>query len=147
MRSFLKIVLAISVCIISTTLFAQTNKIEKKPVPHKTEVEGEVFEIFDVSQKALFPGGEDSLQQFIATHITYPPLAITSGTQGTVNVVFIVDNNGNVKDVAILGKPKGDGLDEAAINVIKLTSGMWTPAKIRDRSVNMRFRIPIAFRL
>jgi protein TonB len=116
-------------------------------VPHKTEVEGEVFEIFDVSQKALFPGGEDSLQQFIATHITYPPLAITSGTQGTVNVVFIVDNNGNVKDVAILGKPKGDGLDEAAINVIKLTSGMWTPAKIRDRSVNMRFRIPIAFRL
>jgi len=143
-RTFFTLILA---CVLSTILFAQTKKIEKKPVPNKVEVEGPVFEIFDVSQKAVFPGGDEGLQRFIAENIKYPVIALKNDTQGTINVMFIVDTKGKVKDVVILGKAKGDGLDEEAMRVIKLTSGMWKPAMQRDKPVNMRFRIPIKFQI
>ena len=143
-RTFFTLILA---CVLSTILFAQTKKIEKKPVPNKVEVEGPVFEIFDVSQKAVFPGGDEGLQRFIAENIKYPVIALKNNTQGTINVMFIVDTKGKVKNVEILGKAKGDGLDEEAMRVIKLTSGMWKPAMQRDKPVNMRFRIPIKFQI
>ncbi len=136
-----------SFCVQAQNTVNPHKKIEKKPVPDKVEVEGPVFEIFDVSQKAIFPGGEEGLQRFIAENIKYPAIALKNETQGTINVMFVVDRKGNVKDVVILGKKKGDGLDEEAMRVIKLTSGMWKPAMQRDKLVNMRFRIPIKFQL
>lgn len=111
------------------------------------EIDGEVFEIFDVSSKADFPGGYDSLNAYIASNIIYPPSAIEKGIEGTVNVVFVVRKDGTLTNVTILGTPKNTLLEAEAIRVIKSTSGMWIPAKQRDKNVNMRFRIPIKFQL
>jgi protein TonB len=119
-------------------------KEEKQDEPEETN---EVFEIFDVSEKAEFPGGEEGLQKFIAENITFPPMALENDQQGTVNIMFIVDKNGNVKDIAVLGSKKGFGLDEEAMRVINKTSGKWKPAKQRDKAVNMRFRIPVKFQI
>jgi len=111
------------------------------------EETNEVFEIFDVSEKASFPGGDAGFQRFIAENITFPPMALENDIQGTVNVMFVVDKTGKVKDVAILGRKRGFGLEDEAIRVIKMTSGRWIPAKQRDKSVNMRFRIPVKFQI
>ena len=134
-------------------------EIEENEIDQDTEIEeyeqeeeepeetNEVFEIFDVSEKASFHGGDEGLQRFIAENITYPPMALENDMQGTVNVMFVVDKAGRVKDVAILGSKKGFGLEKEAIRVIKLTSGQWSPAKQRDKAVNMRFRIPVKFQI
>ena len=134
-------------------------EIEENEIDQDTEIEAyeqddeepeetnEVFEIFDVSEKASFRGGDEGLQRFIAENITYPPMALENDMQGTVNVMFVVDKNGKVKDVAIPGSTKGFGLEKEAIRVIKLTSGQWSPAKQRDKAVNMRFRIPVKFQI
>jgi protein TonB len=117
---------------------------EEEEAPEETD---EVFEIFDVSEKAEFPGGDEGLQRFIAENITYPPMALENDMQGTINVMFIVDRSGKVKDIAILGSKKGFGLEEEAMRVIRLTSGQWKPAKQRDKPVSMRFRIPVKFQI
>ncbi|MDG2455542.1 MAG: energy transducer TonB [Bacteroidia bacterium] len=134
-------------------------EIEENEIDQDTEIEdyeqeeeepeetNEVFEIFDVSEKASFRGGDEGLQRFIAENITYPPMALENDMQGTVNVMFVVDKNGRVKDIAILGSTKGFGLEKEAMRVIKLTSGQWSPAKQRDKAVNMRFRIPVKFQI
>ena len=74
-------------------------------------------------------------------------MALENDMQGTINVMFVVDKAGRVKDIAILGGKKGFGLEEEAMRVIKMTSGKWKPAKQRDKSVNMRFRIPVKFQI
>ena len=134
-------------------------EIEENEIDQDTEIEdyeqeeeepeetNEVFEIFDVSEKASFRGGDEGLQRFIAENITYPPMALENDMQGTVNVMFVVDKNGRVKDIAILGSTKGFGLEKEAMRVIKLTSGQWSPAKQRDKAVNKRFRIPVKFQI
>ena len=111
------------------------------------EETNEVLEIFDVSEKAEFPGGEDGLRRFISENMNYPEMAVDADISGTVNVVFVVTKDGRIRDVGILGARKGFGLEEEAIRVIKLTSGKWKPAKQRDRTVNMRFRMPVKFQL
>ncbi len=142
-----KILLAASLCIVSTSLFAQTKKIEKKRVSQKANSEDTVIEVFNITQKAIFPDGEYGLQRFISENLKYPELALKNKTQGTVHVMFVVDVNGRVKDAVIIGEPQSDGLDEEAIRIVKSTSGMWTPAKQGNKPVDMRFRIPIDFRL
>lgn len=111
------------------------------------EETNEVFEIFDVSEKATFPGGEEGLQRYLAENTTFPTMALENDQQGTVNVMFVVDKQGRVKNIQILGSKKGFGLEDEAIRVIKSTSGMWKPAKQRDKAVNMRFRIPVKFQI
>ena len=125
----------------------EMEEYEQEEEEEEPEETNEVFEIFDVSEKAAFPGGDEGLQRFIAENITYPPMALENDMQGTVNVMFVVDKAGRVKDVAILGGKKGFGLEKEAMRVIKLTSGKWKPAKQRDKSVNMRFRIPVKFQI
>lgn len=126
------------------TEMEEYEQAEEEEEPEETN---EVFEIFDVSEKAVFPGGDEGLQRFIAENITYPPMALENDMQGTVNVMFVVTKKGDVKDIAILGSKKGFGLEEEAMRVIKKTSGMWKAAKQRDRSVDMRFRIPVKFQI
>lgn len=117
---------------------------EEDDEPEETN---EIFEMFDVAEKASFRGSDDALQRFIAENITYPPMALENDMQGTVNLMFVVDKTGKVKDIQILGNKKGFGLEEEAIRVLKLTSGSWSPAKQRDKPVNMRFRIPVKFQI
>lgn len=106
-----------------------------------------VFEIFDVAQKAEFPGGDEGLQRFIAENVQYPPKALETEAQGTINVMFVVRRDGTVTDIKIMGGRKNKYLEAEAIRVIQSTSGMWKPAMQRDKPVNMRFRIPIKFQI
>ncbi|MFY0643288.1 MAG: energy transducer TonB [Bacteroidia bacterium] len=105
----------------------------------------EVFEMFDVQQKASFGNNEDSIYLFIAQNTKYPNIALENNIQGTVMLSFIVDHHGEVKDIKVLSSELGFGLEQEAIRVISLTSGHWNPALMRDRPVSMRFRLPVKF--
>lgn len=141
-----KILFAIVMAFVSSSGYAQEEVIVKAEAA-ENEKDQAVYEIFDVSKRAEFPGGDEGLNLFIAEHIIYPQEALDTGAQGTVNLMFIVNKDGSVSDLTILGDKKGFGLDEEAMRVIKLTSGMWKPALQRDKAVRMRFRIPLKFQL
>ena len=133
--------------IMETEVDQETEMEEYEAKEEELEETDEILEIFDVSEKAEFPGGEEGLQKFIAENISYPAMALENDQQGTVNVMFVIDKAGLVKDIAILGSKKGFGLEEEAMRVIKLTSGKWRSAKQRDKPVSMRFRIPVKFQI
>jgi len=112
------------------------------------EAKESVFEVFDVSQKAEFPGGDEGLQRFLAENITFPTEALENEYQGTVMLIFVINKKGNVVDAEIMNKGVcHKSLEQEALRVIKSTSGMWKPAIQRDKEVNMRFRLPVKFQI
>jgi protein TonB len=104
------------------------------------------FAFFEVQEKAQFPGGDDSLMRFVGTKIEYPPMAMDQNIQGTVVVSFVVKSDGSVANVDVVSQHLlGYGCEEAAMRVVKLTSGMWKPATIRDKAVSMKCTLPVKF--
>lgn len=135
MKKIISTITFLMICLIS---FGQTDSENKE----------EVFEMYDVSRVAEFiDGGEEGLMNFIAANTQYPKEAQKDSISGVVFLVFVVDTTGQVTDVQTMNKKIGYGLEEEAIRVLKLTSGMWIPAKQRDNLVSIRLRIPLRFQL
>ncbi|MBR9861547.1 TonB family protein [bacterium] len=113
------------------------------------EETNEVFDVFAVSDQALFMGKEvqSELRKYLAENLRYPDAAREAEVQGVVVVTFVVNKAGNVENVQVITPPKRFGLEDEAIRIIKSTSGMWTPAKQRTVAVNVRYQIPINFQL
>ena len=92
-----------------------------------------------------FPGGDQSRFYFLRTHIRYPDVAVKSGIQGVVMVVFVIEINGAVSNVEIV-KGIGGGCDEEAIRVVKMMP-QWEPGKRSGRAVRVLVRMPIVFKI
>jgi len=98
---------------------------------------------FDRVEKMPMPvGGYPAFSALLSTKMKYPSRARRNGTQGKVYVVFTVNAKGETSDFAI-EKGIGDGCDEEAIRVIKLSK--WEPGKQRGRPVNVKMKQAITF--
>jgi periplasmic protein TonB len=108
----------------------------------------EVIDFIAVQDKPLFMGGnpEISFRKFIANHVVYPETAIENGVMGTVVLQFIVNKNGKLSDVKVLGSAHPD-LDKEAIRVLSLSSSLWSPGKQSGKPVNVRYYFPVVFRI
>lgn len=102
---------------------------------------GDMFEI--VENGASFPGGKDSLQNFIRRALTYPDEAFLKGEQGQVLIRFTVDKTGEIADVHIQ-RSVSQTLDQEAIRVIR-SMPRWIPAKQFAKPVATQFILPIDF--
>jgi TonB family protein len=98
-----------------------------------------------VEQKPSFPGGDTALLSFISKNINYPADAKDSGIEGKVYVQFVIDRNGDVKNVSIL-KGVCPVLDIEAMRVIKMLP-RWEPGKQRGKTVEVSYLIPINFKM
>lgn len=117
-----------------------TGVVEAPPPPPKEEI------FTFVEQPPTFPGGEDALAKYLNKNIRYPRVAQENGISGTVFVQFIVDSEGNIKDVKTVGAAKGGGLEEEAVRVVR-TMPKWKPGKQNGRQVSVQFNLPIRFTL
>ena len=66
------------------------------------EVRPEDAYIDRVEQMPQFLGGEAAMYQYISQHIRYPKIAIENDAEGTVNVVFFVEEDGSITNVKAL---------------------------------------------
>lgn len=135
--------------------FAKTtnnNSIEKEiiasedtvKVEAELELEGEIFYSVDVEPK--FQGKEpDAFRPFIQENLKYPEEAQKQGIEGKVFVSFVIDKNGNVRNVKI-ERGVHSYLEEEAIRVVKL-SPKWEPGKKDGKFVNVQYTFPISFAL
>lgn len=122
--------------------------VEQEDDDEEVEETNEIFEMYDVSEVAFFKdGGEEGLLKFIAENLKYPEMAVENEIQGLVMLQFVVTKKGEIGEIQLLSGKKGFGLEKEAIRVIKLTSGQWSPAKQRENPVNVRFRVPVNFKL
>ena len=98
-----------------------------------------------VENMPQFPGGRQALQKYIAKNIKYPKRAQQEKAEGKVFVNFVVDKQGNVKNVKIIKGAQID-LNNEAIRVIK-SLPKWKPGTQKRKPVNVSYTVPISFSL
>lgn len=114
-----------------------------QPEPPKNEEENKVFDA--VEEQPSFPGGQGALMAWLNDNIKYPVVAAENGIQGKVIVQFVVGKNGSISNVKVL-RSVDPSLDKEAVRVVSNMPN-WTPGKQNGASVNVRFTLPVTFRL
>lgn len=114
-----------------------------QPEPPKNEEENKVFDV--VEEQPSFPGGQGALMAWLKDNIKYPVVAAENGIQGKVIVQFVVGKNGSISNVKVL-RSVDPSLDKEAVRVVSNMPN-WTPGKQNGASVNVRFTLPVTFRL
>jgi protein TonB len=117
-----------------------TGVVEAPPPPAKEQI------FTFVEQQPEFPGGEAALRKFLFNNIRYPSMANDAGIEGVVSVSFVVDSEGVIKDVKTTGAPKGGGLEEEALRVVKKMP-KWKPGRQNGQNVSVQYYLPIRFTL
>ncbi|HKM44314.1 MAG TPA: TonB family protein, partial [Dysgonamonadaceae bacterium] len=103
----------------------------------------EVFVV--VENQPEYPGGMEALMKFLSENIRYPVEAMKSGKQGRVITSFIINKDGSISDIKIV-RGVDPLLDAEAIRVIEMMP-KWKPGTQRGQNVNVRFTMPVVFRL
>jgi protein TonB len=113
------------------------------PPPSQTTNESKIFEVVEVNP--AFKGGHDAMMAFIGKNFKYPDEAKRFDITGRVLISFVVDEEGRITEVRPLLPPDkqlGYGLEEEAMKVVRMMSGMWTPGKQRNTPVKVRYTLP-----
>lgn len=103
----------------------------------------EIFVV--VEEMPQFPGGQEALMKYLSENIHYPKEAQEKGIEGRVICSFIVGKDGSITDVEVV-RGVDPSLDEEAIRIIK-SMPKWEPGRQRGKVVDVRFTLPIIFRL
>ncbi|MEZ5107204.1 MAG: energy transducer TonB [Draconibacterium sp.] len=111
----------------------------------KKEIEKEEEIFIRVEEMPEFPGGDISLQRYIANAIKYPIVAQEIGIQGKVFVSFVIDELGKITDVSIV-RGVDSSLYNEALRVIR-SLPKWKPGKQGGKAVKVRCYVPINFEL
>lgn len=70
-------------------------------------------------QKPQFPGGDAAMQQYISQHIRYPNIAIENDAEGTINVEFVVEENGSITNVKALESSPASGKSDIVVTAYR----------------------------
>jgi TonB family protein len=119
------------------------NMSEKRTTNMKPDKDG-IYEMTDT--RPAYPGGQEALENYVNNNIEYQQPAIDDNTEGTVNVQFVVDENGNVTNAKEIGKELGNGLDQEAVRVIS-NMPKWTPGKVKGKNVKTRVVLPVTYKI
>lgn len=106
-------------------------------------VKGQIFTV--VEEQPSFPGGVSALFKYLAAEVKYPVIAQENGIQGRVVTSFVVDKEGNIKQVKV-ERGVDPALDAEAIRVVKAMP-KWIPAKQKGEAVAVRYILPVQFKL
>ena len=106
-------------------------------------VEGQIFTV--VEEQPSFPGGPTELFKYVMNEVKYPKIAQDNGIQGRVVTSFVVDKEGNIKQVKV-ERGVDPALDAEALRVVKAMP-KWIPGKQKGKAVAVRYILPVQFRL
>ena len=102
------------------------------------------YDVVEVMPK--FKGGESAMMEFLMMNMKYPQAAVKAKQQGRAVVGFVVRKDGTVSDVHITKSAGYAVLDEEAMRVVKAMPA-WEPGKQKGKPVNVKYNVPITFRL
>ena len=83
--------------------------------------------------------------QWLRDNIKYPVIAAENGIEGRVIVQFVVSKTGSISDVRV-ARSVDPSLDKEAVRVVSSMPN-WTPGKQNGSAVNVRFTLPVTFKL
>jgi tonB family C-terminal domain len=98
-----------------------------------------------VEQMPVFPGGEQALLAYVASHVKYPEIAKEQDVQGIVQLRFVVLENGSIGDVQVI-KSLESHCDAEAKRVVK-SLPRFVPGKQQGKAVRVWYTLPIRFQI
>lgn len=98
-----------------------------------------------VEEMPMFPGGLRALMAWLDRHLVYPRSCLSQGIEGTVEVSFVVTEQGIVRDAEVT-TPVNPDLDRAALAVVRRLP-RWQPGHSGGRVSACRITLPVAFHL
>jgi TonB family protein len=104
---------------------------------------GDVYTIVEESASPV--GGYESVAKLIGANLQYPSEARMKGIEGTVFVMFVVNQDGSLSDFEIK-KGVDPVIDKAALEVVQMLPA-WNPGKQNGKTVRQQFVLPVAFLL
>ena len=126
-----------------TTLPRDKQEKEMVETQIKSVPDSVVFQV--VEEMPDFPGGVQALMDYLSKNVRYPAEAHAIGAQGRVIVSFTVKKDGSIADTKV-ERSVNPYLDKEAMRVIAAMP-KWKPGKQRGEAVNVKFTVPVAFRL
>lgn len=91
-----------------------------------------------------FNGGD--YVSYLNRNLRYPKEARKKGITGRVLVWFVIETDGSISELRV-AKAAHPLLDQAAMDVIRATSGMWQPGKVHNLPFRASYTAPINFKL
>ena len=107
--------------------------------------QGEPAEYYPYIIMPRFPGGRSGLRKFFGDELKYPPEARRRGLEGSVIVLFTVDEEGGVRNPRIIDADHESFRNEA-LRLIGLMP-LWIPGEVDSIPSPVQVSVPIEFRL
>ncbi len=127
-------------------LFAINSIAQTKPLVHAEQMPYfSGCEKYKYKKEKKRACSNERMVSFLAFNVEYPEEAKAAGTEGTVYVSFIIDEEGRVTEPSII-RDIGNGCGEAAIDVLKKMP-RWEPGKDKGEIVKVKLNLPIHFYL
>ena len=120
-------------------------EVIKNSEDYSPEVDGEIIFGPIIETMPSFPGGNAECMKFIEQNLRYPEEARNKRIEGRVIMLFIIDKNGSVTEPYV-AKGVEKSLDEEAIRLIK-SMPKWIPAKMDGKPIQIKYALPIQFKL
>ncbi len=114
-----------------------------EPVTPEIPAEEKVF--IAVDEMPEYPGGNQALLKYISENLIYPQDAQRNNIQGRVTLKFVVNRNGSVDRIEIIGSIDSL-LDNEAIRVVR-TLPKFKPGKQGGVPVPVWFSLPVLFKI
>ena len=121
----------------------ESDKEFKSTLTYDETPSSDVFDV--VEEMPQFPGGAPKLMEYLSQNIRYPKEAMEANKQGRVIVTFVIGKDGSISDARV-AKSVDEALDAEALRVISSMPN-WTPGKQNGKAVNVKYTVPITFRL
>lgn len=101
--------------------------------------------LFSLDQKPTFQGREaNTFSHWVNSRLVYPESSRKAGSEGTVRLAFIIDEDGEPKDIEIVESSGDRALDAEAARVV-ISSPKWQPGILKGKPVRTRYIFPVIF--
>jgi TonB family protein len=98
-------------------------------------------------ENPTYPGGEAAMIKDLYSRISYPEDCRENNIMGKVVVEFVVEKDGRISNIELANRiPNGRSLEMAAYKAV-LGLKSFSPAKINDKPVRVKMRLPVIFKL
>lgn len=122
----------------------QAPPIQNVPTNTPPAEDNRIYNLNSLESRPEFPGGEKQMINYLTTNSRYPLRARQNANNGKVELSFVVEKTGEIKNVKLV-KGIGGPQDDEAVRLMQL-SPKWKPGMVGGKPVRTSYQMHIVFK-